>query len=169
MSPPISWIREQTMFYFPAAITFLFCLLVLMASLTYATRWFSKDWPGIAKTILWMSLVLAGGTPSLSAAWIVYNIDFPYPPTEYAPDYSLRDFRKVKVGMSREEVYVLIGRPLCSEVHEAAGVEILRYSRHRTQSDCEWRIRDGFWYRVVELDTTTDTASHVEESYYSSF
>ena len=165
----IGWLRGQTLLYFPTVLTFLVGMLVLMASLTYATRWIWKDWPGVARTFVWMLLTLASGTMSMSAAWIVYNMDFPFPPTEYAPDYTLQGFRQIEIGMTRDEVYALVGRPLCSVTFEGDDDETLWYSRHRVQSDCQMVIRDGFWFRVVEIDLATDTVIHVEESYYSSF
>lgn len=166
---PISWIREQTMIYLPASLVFLVGTLILMTCMCYATRWMWKEWSLMARVLVWMLLTLAGSTLSASAAWIVYNIDFPFPPTEYAPDYTLQAFRQIEVGMTRDEVYALVGRPLCSVAYDGGDGETLWYSRHRVQSDCEMIIRDGFWFRIVEIDSKTDTVIHVKESYYTSF
>ena len=47
--------------------------------------------------------------------------------TQYAPGYSARAFRNVKVGMTAPNVYALLGRPL--DVHTASGKVYLWYSQ----------------------------------------
>ena len=47
--------------------------------------------------------------------------------TQYAPGYSIRAFRNVKVGMTKTNVYALLGRPL--DVHTAGGKVFLWYAR----------------------------------------
>ena len=169
MATPIGWLRELVMSFFPTAFVFVLSAVVIMVTLSYATHWFWKEWSGFGRCIVWILLVVASVVPSMSGAWIVYNIDFPFPPTEYAPDYTLQGFRRVEVGLNREDVYGLIGKPLHSEHIGESEFEHLWYSRHRFQSEPGMIIRDGFWYRVVTIHLETNTVDAVVESYYSSF
>ena len=63
--------------------------------------------------------------------------------TQYAPGYSARAFRTVKIGMTESQVYTLLGQPL--DTHTAGGNLYLWYSIPKKSHFRDRRIilRDG--------------------------
>lgn len=98
-----------------------------------AFRWFPR-W------LLYCALVAAGlawlNSYLLDGLWGLVNIIFE--DTRYAEGYSASRFKRVKVGMTSQQVLYLLGEPLGKYPVEG-GLEGWRYSE--SPSDSDYRVR----------------------------
>jgi hypothetical protein len=80
--------------------------------------------------------------------------------TVYAPGYSESQFRKVRIGMTPNEVEAILGRPIRKDPTSKSSARWWIYSEPPPHGT----IGDNYWKRWVLLDD--DKVSAIEDDYY---
>ena len=77
--------------------------------------------------------------------------------TQYAPNYSDRNFAKVKIGMSENKVQELIGKPFVSWKY---GEKVI-YEYSRSPQDTNYRMRQ------VHFSQKTKNVTEIKTEFYA--